>query len=214
MTDYDRTIAARTYSAGEADALIASALFDEDDVSPDADRSGRITITHVTTGHRSALDCEPRTLRRTIRQEPAYTPRQVTVRQYEDLRLVHMRESEKSSARVVDGRIQAGLTTIPPAAAERLFTRAWLTAHPDGTLTVSYAGQVAMVLYEHRAETGYVGTDKRVVDAFGVREWQIGDPVFLARCCGYRADYRFDVRAMAQAACRKHRYERLRGVFA
>ncbi|QNS09399.1 hypothetical protein [Streptomyces xanthii] len=213
ITDYDRSVSTRTYSAVEADALIAAALCDDDQVSPDADRSGRITITRVITGHRSALDTWPVTLRRTIRLEPVYAPRRLTARQYEDLQLIREREATPGAA-LTNGCVRAGIVSIPATATRRLLERGWLTVEPDGAASVSYAGRVAMTLHEHRAETGYMGTDKWVVDAFGVGEWQIGEPLYLSRCsCGYRAEGRFEVRAMAQQASRAHRREHLRAVF-
>ncbi|MFC8223849.1 hypothetical protein ACFUTY_37480 [Streptomyces sp. NPDC057362] len=213
ITDYDRSVSTRTYSAVEADALIAAALCDDDKVSPDADRSGRITITRLITGHRSALDTERVTLRRTIRLEPVYAPRRLTARQYEDLQLIQEREATPGAA-LTNGCVRAGIVSIPAAATRRLLERGWLTVEPDGTASVSYAGRLAMTLHEHRTETGYMGTDKWVVDAFGVGEWQIGEPLYLSRCsCGYRAEGRFEVRAMAQQASRTHRLEHLRAVF-
>ncbi|MEW2615192.1 hypothetical protein AB0937_34410 [Streptomyces sp. NPDC047880] len=213
ITDYDRSVSTCTYSAIEADALIAAALCDDDEVSPDADRSGRITVTRVITGRRSALDAERVTLRRTVRLEPVCAPRRLTARQYEDLRLIREREATPGAA-LANGCVRAGVVSIPAAATRRLLERGWLTVEPDGTASVSYAGRVAMTLHEHRAETGYMGTDKWVVDAFGVGEWQIGEPLYLSRCsCGYRAEGRFEVRAMAQQASRRHRLEHLRAVF-
>ncbi|MFD8387408.1 hypothetical protein ACFV2X_54580 [Streptomyces sp. NPDC059679] len=214
ITDYDRSVSTRTYSAVEADALIATALWDDAEVSPDADRSGCITITRVITGHRSALDAEPVTMRRAIRLEPVSAPRRLTARQYEDLRLIRDCESASRAAVLADGRVRAGFVSIPPGAAGRLLERGWLTAEPGGAVSASYAGRVAMVLHEHRAETGYVGMDKWVTDALGVGEWQIGDPLYLSRCsCGHRAEGLFEVRAMAQQASRKHRLEHLRALF-
>ncbi|GHH31431.1 hypothetical protein [Streptomyces rubradiris] len=213
ITDYDRSVSTRMYSADNADALIAAALCDDDEVSPDADRSGRITITRMITGHRSALDPTRVTLWRTIRLEPVCPPRWLTTRQYKDLRLIQEREAAPGTI-LVNGCVRAGVVSVPAAATKRLLERGWLTVGPDGTASVSYAGRVAMTLHEHRTETGYMGTDKWVVDGFGIGEWHIGEPLYLARCsCGYRAEGRFEVRAMAQQASRKHRLERLRAVF-
>jgi hypothetical protein len=214
ITDYDRTATTRTYSALEADALIATALFDDDEVTPDADRSGRLTITRTITGHRSATDTEPRTLRRTIHLEPVCAPRRVTERQYEDLRLIRGCESRRFPARLIGDRVQAGVASIPPAAAARLFARGWLTAEPGGAITVSYAGRIAMALHEHRADPGYVGTDKWVTLATGGGQWEPGPGLYLSRCsCGHREETRFDVQAMAQQASRAHRLVHLRAVF-
>ncbi|MFJ5142672.1 hypothetical protein [Streptomyces sp. NPDC088707] len=213
ITDYDRTVSERAYTALEADALIATALLDEDEVIPDADRSGRLTVIRTITGHRSALDTEPRTLRRTIRLEPVRAPRRLTPRQYEDLLLI-LAQDERGGGTLVDGRIRAGIASIPPAAAARLLEHGWLAVEPGDVVTVSYAGRVAMTLHDHQAATGYMGTDKWVVDAFGVGEWQIGPGLFLSRCsCGYRSPSRFDDRAMAQRESRRHRLEHLRTAF-
>ncbi|KIF02252.1 hypothetical protein PL81_31005 [Streptomyces sp. RSD-27] len=212
-TDYDRSAFERTYTALEADALIAAALLDGDEVIPDADRSGRLTVIRTITGHRSALESEPRTLRRIIRLEPVRAPRRLTPRQYADLSLILARD-EQGGGKLVDGRIRAGIASIPPAAVVRLFEHGWLTEESGGVVTVSYAGRVAMTLHEHQAGTGYIGTDKWVVDAFGVGGWEIGSGLFVARCsCGYRSPSRFDDRTMAQGASRGHRMKHLRAAF-
>ncbi|MFD6115537.1 hypothetical protein ACFWG0_36380 [Streptomyces yangpuensis] len=211
--DYDQTVTARTYTALEADALIAAALWDEDQVIPDGDRSGRMTIIRTITGHRSAGDTERRTLRRTTRLEPVRPPRRLTARQYEDLALVLARDA-RGGGKLEGGRIAAGIASIPPSATTRLVEHGWLAVDPDGAVTVSYAGRVAMTLHEHQAGTGYIGTDKWVVDAFGVGGWEIGSGLFVARCsCGYRSPSRFDDRAMAQGASRGHRMKHLRAAF-
>ncbi|MGW0493666.1 hypothetical protein [Streptomyces olivaceus] len=175
ITDYDRIVSTRTYSAVEADVLISAALCDDDEVSPDADRSGRVTITRVITGRRRALDAERVTLRRTTRLEPIWAPRRLTARQYENLRLIQEREVAPG-ATLTNGCIRIGVESIPAAATRRLHERGWLTVEPDGTASVSYAGRLAMTLHEHRTETGYMGMNVRVTDALGIGEWQIADP--------------------------------------
>ncbi|MGY3341130.1 hypothetical protein ACVW0K_007323 [Streptomyces filamentosus] len=210
ITDYDGTTSVRTYTAPEADTLIVTALWDEDQVEVDADRSGRLTLTRTITGHRSALDTERRTLHRTTRLEPVRRPRTLTGRQYEDLALILARD-DQGGARLIDGRIRVGLVSVPPAAAARLLANGWLTAERNHTVTVSCAGRIAMALHEHQTETGVMGTDKWIVNAFGVGDWALGPSLYLVRCsCGHHDEHRYDDRSMAQRAARRHRLAHLR----
>lgn len=111
--------------------------------------------------------------------------------------------------------MHAGFGSIPPAAATRLLAAGWLTEDPDGTVQVSFAGRVAMVLHQHRTETGHMGTDKEIVRADGVRVWAPGIPLYLARCsCGHRDEHHYEAQATAQAASRAHRAAHLRALFA
>ncbi|MFJ7004190.1 hypothetical protein ACIQU7_24010 [Streptomyces albidoflavus] len=214
-TDYDGAVSERPLTAAEADDLIVWAIVEKDKVDPDTDRSGRLTITRTITGWTTATGTDRRTLRRVVRLEPTVKPRRLTERQYQDLDLVVGEEYSSTPARRDEGRVHAGFGSIPPAAAERLFAAGWLIEDPDGTVLVSFAGRVAMVLHQHRTETGHMGTDKEITRADGVRVWAPGIPLYLARCsCGHRDEHRYEERAAAQAASRAHRAERLRALFA
>ncbi|MEU5978483.1 hypothetical protein [Streptomyces sp. NPDC047315] len=215
VADFGGARSTRTLTPAEGDILIDSALCDGDDVVPDADRSGRITITRTIRGRLSAVDAELRTLRRVVRLEPVCGPRLVTARQYDDLTLIHDRDAPgKFPARLVEGRLRAGFAVISPAATARLFGRGWLTSHTDGAITVSYAGRVAMALHEHRNEIVFIGTHRWVQRSDGTGGYEPGMPLYRAGCsCGHRAATRFEERACAQAACRRHRLNHLRAVF-
>ncbi|MEU3262387.1 hypothetical protein ABZ694_32190 [Streptomyces albidoflavus] len=214
-TDYDGAVSERPLTAAEADDLIAWAIVEKDKVVPDPDRSGRLTITRTITGWTTATGTDRRTLRRVVRLEPTVRPRRLTERQYQDLDLVAGQEDSSSPARRAEGRVHAGFGSIPPAAAARLFTAGWLIEDPDGTVLVSFAGRVAMVLHQHRTETGHMGTHKEITRADGVRLWTSGISLYLARCsCGHRDDHRYEEQAAAQAASRAHRAEHLRALFA
>ncbi|MFF0386802.1 hypothetical protein [Streptomyces sp. NPDC004286] len=213
LTDYDGSQRTRMLPAAEADSVIAAALWDEDKVAPDTDRSGRITITRTITGYRSATDTEPRTLRHTARLEPVCAPGKLTARQHDDLTMVQQRE-EYGGAVFDGGRVVVGFGELAPAAAARLLDRGWLAAHQDGTVTVSYAGRIAMALREHRTRTGYMGTDVWRVNALGEGGWEMGPGLYLSQCsCGHRDGHRYDWKSMAQRASRAHRLAHLRAVF-
>ena len=214
-TDYDGSVSERPLTAAQADDLIAWAIVEKDKVVPDTDRSGRLSITRTITGWATATGTDRRTLRRVVRLEPTVRPRRLTERQYQGLDLVAGQEDSSSPARRDRGRVHAGFCAIPAAAAERLFAAGWLIEDPDGTVLVSFAGRVAMVLHQHRTETGYMGTHKEIVRADGVRVWTSGIPLYLARCsCGHRDEHRYEEQAAAQAASRAHRAAHLRAVFA
>lgn len=210
ITDYDGSTSSPAYTAAEADSLIAAALCDGDEVTPDTDKSGRITITRTITGYRSATDTMPRTMRHTVRLHPVCAPSKLTARQHTDLAMVQQRE-EYGGAVLDGGRIVAGFGELAPAAAARLLDRGWLAAHQDGTVTVSYAGRIAMALREHRTRTGCMGTDVWRVDAEGVGGWEMGRGLYLSQCsCGRRDGHRYECTSMAQRASRAHRVEQLR----
>ncbi|MGF3141022.1 hypothetical protein [Streptomyces diastaticus] len=214
-TDYDGAVSERPLTAAQADDLIAWAIVEKDKVVPDTDRSGRLSITRTITGWTTATGTDRRTLRRVVRLEPTVRPRRLTERQYQDLDLVAGQEDSSSPARRDRGRVHAGFCAIPAAAAARLFAAGWLIEDPDGTVLVSFAGRVAMVLHQHRTETGHMGTHKEIVRADGVRVWISGIPLYLARCsCGHRDEHRYEAQAAAQAASRAHRAAHLRAVFA
>lgn len=215
-TDYDGALSERLLTAAEADNRIAYAVADGDEIAPDTDLSGRLTITRTITGWDTACGQGTSTRRRVIRLNPTARPRRLTKRQHEDLRLVLGQEDTSMPAWRDGARVRTGFASIPPAAAERLFAAGWLIEEPDvhRTVSVSYAGRVAMVLHEHRTETGYRGTDKEAVRTDGSRYWASGDPLYRSLCsCGHRAERLFERKEAAQAASRTHRADALRALF-
>ena len=218
ITDYDGTIRILDYTAAEADALIETHLFDEDEVTPD--RSGKITITRVITGWRSAGDTRPIQMTMTIVLTPVHVPR-LTDRQFNDLTMIRSQESGSYAATLDGKRITAGFMSIAPASARRLIDHGWVTISPGQQLgkpvqhvTVSYAGRIAMALHQHRTSITIAPLDHWVTDALGGGEYIDGGSQFLASCsCTQWRTQLLDVRDIARAQARGHRQEQLRAVF-
>lgn len=220
ITDYDGAVRTCGYTAAEADALIGGHLFDEDDVTPASDRSGRITIVRTIDGYRSAADTRTVPMRMTVQLTPAHTPR-LSRQQFRDLTLIRGHESGSYGA-VLDGeRINVGFVSIAPARAGRLFERGWLTVGPWQELgkpvqrvTVSYAGRIAMALNQHRTSITVAPLDQWVTDALGGGEYIDGGSEYIAACsCSQWRSGRMVVRAVACERARAHRLEHLEAVF-
>lgn len=211
ITDYDGRIRTRDYTAAEADALIDTAQFDDDQVTPATDRSGHITITRVITSH-------PISKRMTTELAPAHSPR-LSTRQYEDLALVRELEDRTYGAILSADRIDAGFNSIPPARSRRLFAHGWLVStvweengKPVQRVTVSYAGRIAMTLYEHRTAIGVVPFRTWVNGALQ-GSWEDGGSQYLAWCsCDQWRTKPLVVRDVARRAARRHREEHLQAV--
>ncbi|MFD6045873.1 hypothetical protein ACFWG7_31890 [Streptomyces koyangensis] len=114
-TDYDGAVSERPLTAAEADDLIAWAIVENDEVVPDTDRSGRLTITGWATG------TDRRTLRRVVRLEPTVRPRRLTERQYQDLDLVA--GQEELLARAARRGARARGVRLHPAGGRRAAAR-------------------------------------------------------------------------------------------
>ncbi|MFF5668845.1 hypothetical protein ACFY8S_01695 [Streptomyces hygroscopicus] len=213
VTDYDCTTSVQDLTTSEADALIAAALFSENEVAIAPDWSGRITITCAVTGPRSATDPASVTVKRVTVLEPVHVPR-LSKRQYADLVLI--REREWMATFTDSGRVGCGLRgSVPPAATARLIERGWILLTPGApsspsapSVAVSYGGRLAMALYEHRtAGNGLVTFDPD----FSVHS-QAG--VYVASCaCGWRGPGNSDQVAFTRGQARAHREEQVRAAF-
>ncbi|MER7952348.1 hypothetical protein ABTY59_33645 [Streptomyces sp. NPDC096079] len=206
---YDGTITARHRTAPEADALLASHLFDQDEVVADPGLTGRIALIRTVTGPRSATDPTPVTATRTTFLDPLHTPKP-TPRQYDDLCIVQAPRGRTVAVLTADGRVDAGILAVPPAATTRLLTRGWLsvTDVPTGPpqVTVSCAGLIAMTHHRHQISivSGSADyTDHRRLERTGgwiTKAWCTCD--WVTTIAGDRAPVRY--------AVRNHRREHLR----
>ncbi|MET9676367.1 hypothetical protein ABZY68_25230 [Streptomyces sp. NPDC006482] len=208
----DGTLTVRECTAPQADALIATALLDDDQVTPDprAGGTGVITLRRAITGPRNATDPTPVTVLTTTHLVPLYDPTKLTARQCEDLGIVHEPRGRRTA--VLDaGRIDAGFSSIPPAATARLLTRGWLSLaeRPDGPpqVTVSCAGLIAMAHHMYRIST--VTGSAEYVDRHGFD--RLGGPITRAWCsCGQWSTVVAADRRPVYHAARQHRLEHLR----
>jgi hypothetical protein len=223
ITDFDGAITTHAYSAVEADALIETAImFDIAKVTPAADRSGRLTITRNIASPRSACDPTLTVKTRTTVLQPAHAPR-LTNRQHQDLALIRKWEARPSDGATLDqaGRIVMRFHVLTALAARRLIDRGWLTiteATEEGTpvqgVTVSYAGRIAMALYEHRTRTGSLASDYSASGAFGSFSVPCPPTYFAACACGWQGPSRSsEDPAIARGHAKTHRQEHLQRVF-
>ncbi|MGW5817252.1 hypothetical protein [Streptomyces noursei] len=206
FADFDGSVHERELSTGEADALISSALFDEDEVVPATDRSGALTLVRVIE------DQEGRELRRTVTLTPPRSP-QLSGAQYAQLADVRAWEEFHPEGGSVDaeGGVVMRFVRLSPTVARRLVARGWLlvTSGPGReAVTVSYAGRVAMALREHRTQATVVASDGPAPG--GLSEYLGGGHVFVGSCfCGWRTEVAFESRSLAQGHAATHRGEEL-----
>jgi len=94
------------------------------------------------------------THRHTVALEPVTPAGRLTATVRLDLAIIDRRMGRSLAARLnpVTGRIDAGLNSIPPAAAARLISRGLVTV-TDGAVAVSLTARLAMLAQDHRTET-------------------------------------------------------------
>ncbi|MFF0430351.1 hypothetical protein ACFYUJ_39065 [Streptomyces sp. NPDC004520] len=206
---YDGTITAQHCTAAEADALLASHLFTEDEVTADPGLTGRITLSRSVTGPRSATDPTPVTVTRSTFLDPLHAPKP-TPRQYEDLCIVQAPRGRTVAVLAADGRVDAGSLAIPPAATTRLLSRGWLsvTDTPTGPpqVTVSCAGLIAMTHHSH--QISIVSGSAQYTDHRGIE--RTGGWITNAWCtCGHWKTTVAGDRSPVRTAARHHRREHL-----
>ena len=117
----------------------------------EATRTGGVVIVRkVATG----LSVVPR--HRTVALEPVTPVRALTERTRLDLQAIAGRDG-KHPARLMRGRICAGLCSIPPAASKVLQARGLVAVHWEGgspeTVTLTLAARLAMLAQEHKTRT-------------------------------------------------------------
>src|SRR5690606_14915754 len=122
---------------------------------------------------------------------------------------------ERQATLTGDGRIGCGLGgSIAPAATARLVERGWVTLIPDDQpgprsprVAVSYAGRIAVALYEHRTTGNGVATFNPNFEA------HCDDVVYVASCaCGWRGSGNSEDPAITRGHAHAHRSEQLRAV--
>ncbi|MET9402661.1 hypothetical protein [Kitasatospora sp. NPDC002965] len=218
ITEFDGTRRTAALSAAEADAVIDSALlFDEAAVTAGGERHGTLTITHSISHPPSACGTLPASRRWTAVLEAAH-PVRPTLRQYEDLALLAAWEEEHPEGAMLTpaGAAATRFEHVPPASARHLLAAGWLT--PDGGgahghVTVSYAGRIAMTLYQHRLRTGVVGAEAWASGAIS-GGWVACPPLYVEGCtCGWRGPAPSGDAAIVRGHGRDHRQGELQRLF-
>ncbi|MFE4019267.1 DUF3560 domain-containing protein [Streptomyces sp. NPDC059101] len=212
ITDYDESQQERTYTAAEADLLLDVAMLQDDQLIIADDHSGRIAVTRILTGPRSATNPTLVTKRKITTLTPLRSPR-LTSSQYELLSEVQTWNNDhpSRSAQLTDsGHIASGFTAITPVAARRLVDGGWVALTANDAVDdavqhvdVSYAGRIATALHEHRTRgNGIVNHEP---------DWgkNPGNSVYVASCsCGWYGPQSDDA-AITRGHARNHRHEQV-----
>ena len=156
---------------------------------------------------------------RIVTLEPVTPAGKVTATMRLDLAIIDRRAGKTLAARLEPGtrRIDAGLNSIPPAAAARLISRGLVTV--TGTsVAVSLAARLAMLAQDHRTETreprGYVrpadiglGHLSVGLNKPGGRAGRIYDGSSVASCSCRRWSYPAEDRDHARRRAHEHRQQ-------
>lgn len=202
VTDADGAAAEGTCSEAHALALLRRAV--RLGYRVEATRHGGAVIAREIPAGTDQWS-PPRT--HTVTLEPVTPAGTVTAANRIDLGIIDRRGGLRRPAQLNHGRIDAGLNSIPPAAAARLIDRGLVTV--DGTtVTVSLIARLAMVAQDHRTETSEPRGYHREQGVIG--PWRKGGCVYdrsSAAHCECRWSYPAEDRDDARRRAREHRQQ-------